>query len=81
MARGDGTGGTGESEKGEKQILNIRYQISDIKILRYEKSDGVAERRLRPIFCWYLFGHVGINPYFCVDADENGLQRGRNSGV
>lgn len=32
MARGDGTGGAGESEKGESQIVNIKYQISDIGI-------------------------------------------------
>lgn len=25
MARGEGTGGTGESEEGESQILNIKY--------------------------------------------------------
>ena len=27
MARGDGTGGAGESEKGESQIANIKYKI------------------------------------------------------
>ena len=32
MAQGDGTGGTGESEKGEGQIANFKYQISDIRI-------------------------------------------------
>ena len=52
MAHGDGTGGAGESEEGEGQILNIKYKRANIKyqILGYGKSGGVAERRLRPIF-------------------------------
>ena len=53
MAHGDGTGGAGESEKGESQIANIKYQI-----LGYEKSGGVAERRLRPIFCLWSKGRI-----------------------
>ena len=58
MARGDGTGGTGESEEGESQILNIRYQISSIKyqilnikyLLGVRKDGRSSDGAASPVF-------------------------------